>query len=83
MSRIMSNTKLKDKQLQSTNTSDFITNQDLFGYRFGFTFNQAGREHKTCLGGSVSVCVKFLFLYFLVRLLIKLILFQDPLTITF
>ena len=40
-----------------------ITNLDMFGYKFNLNFNGQHEEHKTFLGGLMSLVIKVLVLW--------------------
>ena len=54
-----------------------IISKDEFGQKVEFQFNNAGPEHKTCLGGSVTTLIKILYLIYTCILVKKFWLHED------
>ena len=56
---------------------NWILEKDLFGYKVELSFNDQGSEHKTYVGGLVSLMVKSFMLIFTTSLFIKLFTYGD------
>ena len=46
---------------------------DMFGYQFGLNFNKKGDNHKTMLGGLLSLFIKTAWAYYTYMLVSKLL----------
>ena len=56
--------------------SSFITSGDLFSHQVNLSFNKKagnGNEHKTIIGGSISLIVKAFMAIYLYELVIKML----------
>ena len=57
--------------------SNFIEDQDMFGYAIAFNYDKKGDTHKTKVGGIVSIIVKILFINFVGLHLKKMYMYED------
>ena len=62
--------------------SDFLSNQDMFGYQITFTFNEKGNIHNTPCGGFASILVKIVFFAFALTNFLKMHNFEDNKIVT-
>lgn len=56
---------------------DFIKGHDMFGHKVELTFNKDGSEHKTVVGGFISIFIKAFLLWYTCTLFIKMWFHQD------
>ena len=54
-----------------------LKDQDLFGHEIKLSFNSKGSEHKTMIGGCISLLIKAFFLFYMASLIYKLVLHLD------
>ena len=56
---------------------NIIENQDLFGVPVQFEFNKKGSEHKTVVGGCLSLLIRSLLLIYTIILVIRMVSLDD------
>lgn len=53
---------------------------DIFGYHMRLNFNRKGYQHKTWIGGFVSICLHTTYYVYILSLLIKMFTHSDDRT---